>query len=80
MSCSGLSFRNGIIGSMRTDVGMSFAISVSTVFKRVEGGGACGSMVFAISSLSVVMVKEIVERIFFRRSMSLVTRLDLVIT
>ncbi len=76
---SGLSFTKGIIGSMRADVGMPFSIRVSMVFKRSVGGGACGSMSFAMLSSSVVIVKETVEGIFLNRSMSLVTMLDFVI-
>ena len=74
-----LSFTNGIMGSMRTDVGISFSIRILTAFKRSDGGGACGSISFAMLSLSVVMVKETIEGTFLNSSMSLVTRLDFVI-
>lgn len=76
---SGLSFKYGIIGSMRTDVGTPFLISVSTVFKRSDVVGAWGSMLFAMLSSSVVIVKDTVEGIFFKRAMSLTIRLDFVI-
>ena len=79
MRFSGLSFTNGIIGSMRADVGISFWIRISAAFRRSDGGGACGSISFAMLSLSVVMVKETIEGTFLNRSMSLVTRLDFVI-
>ena len=75
---SGLSFIVGIIGSMRTAVGMAFSIRILAAFKRSVDGGAFGSISFAILSSSVVTVKDTIEGIFLRRSMSLVTRLDLV--
>ena len=73
------SFKNGIIGSMRTDVGIPFSMSVSTAFRRSDGGGALGSRSFASGSLSVAIVIETMEAVFLRMSMSLVTKLDLVI-
>jgi len=75
----GLSFRYGIIGSMRMVAGMPCFMSVFAALRRLDGGDACGSMSFAVWSLSVVMVMETIEGIFDRRSMSLVTRSDLVI-
>lgn len=75
----GLSFRYGIIGSMRMVVGILCSMSVFAALRRLDGGGACGSMSFAVSSSSVVMVMETIEGIFDRRSMSLVTRSDFVI-
>ena len=76
---SGLSFRYGIIGSMRTAVGTPFFARVSTHFRRSEGGGAYCSMSFAVLSSSVVIVRETIEGILARRSASLVTMLDFVI-
>lgn len=75
----GLSFRYGITGSMRIVTGMPFSKSVLAALRRLDGAGACGSMIFAVSLSSVVMVMETIEGIFDRRSMSLVTRSDLVI-
>lgn len=74
-----LSFMKGIMGSMRADVGILFLIRILTAFKRSDGGGACGSISFAMLSLSVVMVKETIEDVFLKRSTSLTTRLDFVI-
>lgn len=74
----GLSFTNGIMGSMRTDVGMPFLIRVSAAFNRFDGDGALGSMIFEILSLSVVIVKVTIEGVFFKRSMSLTTMFDFV--
>ena len=79
MRFSWLSFTNGIMGSMRADVGISFSIRIFAAFKRSDGGGACGSISFAMLSLSVVIVKETIERVFFRRSASLATSGDFVI-
>jgi hypothetical protein len=70
---------NGIIGSRRTVVGISAWMSVSMAFKRFEDGGAFGSIIFAIWSLSVVTVTETMEETLFKRSMSLVTMSDFVI-
>lgn len=75
----GLSFRYGIIGSMRMVTGMPESRSVLAALRRLDGGGACGSMSLAVWSLSVVTVMETIEGIFNRRSMSLVTRSDFVI-
>ncbi len=75
----GLSFRYGIIGSMRMVTGMPESRSVLAALRRLDGDGACGSMSFAVWSLSVVTVMETIEGIFDRRSMSLVTRSDFVI-
>lgn len=77
---SGLSFTNGIIGSMRTDVGMPFLIRVSTVFNRFDEGGALGSIIFEILSLSVVIVKVTIDGISFKRSLSLTMMFDFVTT
>jgi len=79
MRLSGLSFTNGIIGSMRTDVGMPFSISVSTVFIRFDEDGAFGSMSSEMLSLSVVIVRVTIDGIFFKKSMSLTTMSDFVI-
>ena len=76
---SGSSFMDGMIGSMRTVVGMPFSVRVSTAFSRSVGSGAFGSMSLAMSSLSVVIVMETIEGTLFRRSVSLATRLDFVI-
>ena len=73
------SFKNGIMGSMRTDVGIPFSMSVSTAFRRSDGDVALGSRSLASASLSVVIVIETVEAVFLRMSMSLVTKLDFVI-
>ncbi len=75
---SGLSFTNGIIGSMRTDVGMPFLIRVSAAFNRSDEEGALGSRTFEMLSSSVVIVKVTIDRIFFKRSASLTTRFDFV--
>lgn len=76
---SGSSFTDGIIGSMRAVVGTFLSVRVLSAFSRCVGGGAFGSMSLAMSSLSVVMVMETVEGTLFRRSVSLMTRLDFVI-
>lgn len=65
---------------MRTVTGMCFNNSVSAAFKRLEGEGAFGSMVLAVSSLRVVMVNDTMEGTLDSRSASLVTRSDFVIT
>lgn len=64
---------------MRTDVGIPFSVSMRAAFRRSDGGGALGSMSLASASSSVVIVIETVEAVFLRMSMSLVTRVDLVI-
>jgi hypothetical protein len=64
---------------MRTDVAMPFWIRVFAVSMRLEGGGVFGSNSLAVWSLSVVMVKEAIDGIRLRRSMSLVISVDFVI-
>lgn len=78
MRVSGLSFRVGIIGSILTQTGMPFWVRVCMACILCEGGGALGSSCLASLSLSVVMVKAIMDVVFLRMSMSLVTRFDLV--
>ncbi len=75
----GLSFRYGITGSTRMVTGMPFSMSVFAALRRLDVGGACGSMSLAVLSLSVVMVMETIEGFSDRRSMSLVTMSDFVI-
>lgn len=75
----GLSFRYGIIGSMRIVTGMPLSMSVFAALRRLDGGGACGSMSLAVSSLSVVTVMETIEGFLASRSISRVTRSDFVI-
>ena len=75
----GLSFRYGIIGSMRMVTGMPESRSVLAALRRLDGGDACGSMSLAVSSLSVVTVMETIEGILASRSMSRTTRSDFVI-
>jgi hypothetical protein len=77
-SRSGSSFTNGMMGSILTVTGTLFWTSSLTAFKRSEGEGTRGSIAFATSSLSVVMVKATIDGTFFNKSMSLTTRLDLV--
>ena len=48
MRDSGLSFRYGITGSMRMVAGMPCFMSVFAALRRLDGGGACGSMSFAV--------------------------------
>ena len=79
MRLSGLSLSNGMIGSMRTEVGTPLRASFSSASNRFEGGGAEGSSFFAILSSSVVMLMETMLGVFLRMSMSLVIRLDFVI-
>ena len=74
-----LSFMRGIMGSIRTVVGMLFVIRVFMVFRRSDGGGACGSKSLPMLSSSVVMVKETMEGMLLKMSRSLATRLDFVI-
>jgi len=76
---AGLSFTWGIMGSMRTDAGMPLRVSASIVFRRSVEDGALGSISFAVASSSVVIVTAMVEGILLRRSVSRVTRVDLVI-
>jgi hypothetical protein len=73
-----LSFRKGIMGSIRAEVGMPLLARVLMASRRSDGRGAFGSNTAAILSLSVVIVMETIEGIFLRRSMSLMTRFDLV--
>ena len=79
ISRSGLSFTKGIMGSTRTDTGIPLLASVSTVFRRWVGEGACGSSSFAVLSSSVVMVKATVQGTLPKRSVSRVTSVDFVI-
>ena len=79
ISFSGLSLTKGIMGSMRTDTGTPLLVSVSTVFKRSAGEGACGSSSFAVFSSSVVMVNATVQGILLNMSVSRLTRVDFVI-
>jgi len=76
---SGLSFMSGMIGSIRTDVGIPCLMRVSAVFSRSDGGGELGSMRCAILSSSVVIVSETMEGVFLSKSMSLITSVDFVI-
>jgi len=76
---SGLSFTYGIIGSMRADTGMPSSIKILAVSMRFVGRGAFGSINLAILSSSVVIVNATVAAVRFRRSTSLVTKVDLVI-
>jgi hypothetical protein len=48
-------------------------------FKRFDSDGACGSIILAMWSLSVVIVTETMEGTLFKRSMSLATMSDFVI-
>ncbi len=77
-SFSGLSFRKGIIGSIRTVVGMRLWMSVSAASIRWDEDGAFGSISRAVASSSVVIVIETVVGTFFSRSMSLTMVVDLV--
>jgi len=79
MSFSWLSFRVGMIGSMRMVVAMPFLVSVSAVCMRWVEVGACGSSCLAVASSSVVIVMETIEGTRLSRSMSRVTRVDFVI-
>ena len=78
MSCSGLSFSVGIIGSILTQTGMFLWVRVSMACSLCDVDGASGSSFLARLSLSVVMVKATIEGVFSRMSVSLVTRFDLV--
>jgi len=78
MSCSGLSFSDGIIGSILTHTGMPFLVRVCMACSLCEVCGALGSSCFAKLSLSVIMVNATIEGVFSRTSVSLVTRFDLV--
>ena len=77
---SGLSLRNGIIGSILAHTGMLFCSSFSMAWILLVGDDAFGSSSFARSSSSVVIVKATTAFIARRMSVSLVTRFDLVIT
>jgi hypothetical protein len=77
-SLSGLSLTVGMMGSIRAAVGMLFAVRVLMAFRRSVGGGAFGSSSFARLLFSVVIVTETIEGVFWRMSMSLVTKFDLV--
>ena len=79
MSFCGWSFREGMIGSMRTETGMPALVKSCAALMRWEGEGANGSMILARLSSSVVMVNATVEGTLLRRSSSRVTRLLLVI-
>ena len=79
MSFSGLSLREGIIGSIRAHTGMLCCVSFSMAWILFDGDGALGSSCLARSSSSVVMVKATTAFIFRKMSVSLVTRSDLVI-
>jgi hypothetical protein len=69
----------GIMGSMRTDTGTpAFSRSWAALI-RSDGAGAFGSIISAIMSLSVVMVKATVAGTLQSRSSSRATRLLLVI-
>ena len=78
ISLLGLSFRNGIIGSILTQTGISFWVSISIAFILAEDEGALGSSFLEISSFSVVMLIATIEVVLLKMSMSLVTMLDLV--
>ena len=75
---SGLSLRNGIIGSIRAHTGISFCVSRWMAWILFVGDGAFGSSFFARSSLSEVMVKATTAFIARSMSASLVTWSDLV--
>ena len=77
ISFSGLSFTKGITGSMRTDTGIPFRVNVSTVFKRLVGEGACGSISFAVFSSSVVMVNATVQEILLKKHHKQLTVVEL---
>ena len=79
MRVLGLSFTWGIMGSMRTETGIPFEVNASTVFKRSVAAGALGSISLAVASSSVVIVTATVLRTLPKRSVSRVTRVDLVI-
>jgi len=78
MSCVGLLFSDGIIGSILTQTGMFFWVSVLIACILCVGGGALGSSFWASLSLSVVMVKAMNDGVFCSMSVSLVTRFDFV--
>ena len=75
MSFCGLSFTSGMIGSIRTETGMPALIKSCAALRRWNGGGANGSMIFAMLSSSVVMVNATIAGTLLSRSISLVTRL-----
>lgn len=78
MSVLGLSFRWGIIGSILTQTGMSFWVSVCIACSLCMGVGAFGSSCLASWALSVVMVRVTAELVSCRTSVSRVTRFDFV--
>ena len=63
---------------MRTVTRTDLASSVSAAFRRLDGDGAWGSIVLAVSSFRVVMVNDTIDGILDSRSASLVTRSDFV--
>ena len=65
---------------MRTATAMPLFANVSTVFKRSAGVGAFGSIILAMSPLSVVIVMATVACVSLRISVSLVTIVLLVMT
>ena len=77
-SFAGSSFKNGIIGSMRTETAMPLLMSASTAFRRFSGEGAFGSIRLAISGFSVVIVMATVDGTLQSKSASRVTRSDFV--
>src|SRR4030042_6736475 len=68
----------GIMGSIRTETGTPDLIRSWAVLMRWAGVGACGSMILAKNSLSVVMVNATVAGNLPSRSSSRATRLLLV--
>jgi len=79
ISVAGLSFTYGIMGSIRTNAGMPLRVSASIVFRRSVEDGALGSISFAVASSSVVIVTATVQGTLPKKSVSRVTRVDLVI-
>lgn len=80
MSSFWSSFKDGIIGSILTQVGISAWMRVSIAFILCNEEGALGSSCLESSLLSVVMVKATIDAVRFNMSVSLVTRSDFVIT
>jgi len=78
-SCSfDSSFIPIIIGSILTVAGIPFSSSFWRAFIRFSGEGALGSMSSAFTGSRVVIVKDTTVGVLRNRSISLVTRSDLV--
>lgn len=69
----------GIMGSIRTETGTPALMRSCAALIRWDGVGACGSMILAKNSLSVVIVNATVAGTLHSRSSSRATRLLLVI-